>query len=140
MSLIVDIQKSTGQKTDWFEILPAQLLSTATRTSGMFDNPYRRGMILTLVTANEVGSTSFTPSIQTVDFFGSSHTVFTADLPITVNGTYHYLFVPVPVVNYNGTFREIFTLDLPREWKLVLTYAGTPANDKMDTKASAGYI
>lgn len=136
--LIVEGQKKEAQKTSWFEVLPAQLLSTATRTSGTFDNPYGQGMVLTVVVANEAGSCSFTPKLQSSDAYGGVITWWTAATAITANGTYNYLIYPV---TFLGTgFTETYAFSVPREWSLVLTYAGTPASDKMDTKASACYV
>lgn len=136
--LKVENQKHNGQKTDWFEVLTPELLSTATRTSGNFDCPYGLGLHLTVVVANEAGACSFTPKIVTTDAYGNSVTWWTAAAAITANGVYQYLIWPVSITN--SAFTEVVTFPMPGSWKLTLTYAGTPASDKMDTKASACYL
>lgn len=134
----VEAQKSAAQKTDWFEVLPAELLSTATRTSQEFNNPYGMGMLLTVVVANEAGTCSFTPKLVTFDAYGTAIAWWTAATAITANGTYHYLVYPVSITN--AAFTEVVTCPVPASFHVVLTYAGTPASDKMDTKVSACYI
>lgn len=137
-SNVVDYQKINGQKTDWFIVLPAALQSTATRTSGNFNNLNASGMILTVVVGNEAGACSYTPSVATLDAFGGVITLWTAAAPITANGTYTYALSGTTFTN--ASFTQIAQLLLPRVWYVVLTYAGTPANDKMDTKVSACLI
>lgn len=136
--LNIEGQKNSAQKTGFFTVLPAELLSTATRTSGQFTNPYANGLILTVVVANEAGTCSFTPKLQTVNGYGTAFVWWTAAAAITANGTYQYLIYPVSITN--SAFTEVVTFPVPSTWQLVLTYAGTPASDKMDTKASASYI
>lgn len=136
--LRIDKQKNDAQKTSWFEVLPAELLTTADRTSGVFDNPYGQGLMLTVVVANEAGTFSATPKLQTADAYGGTITWWTASTAITANGTYQYLVYPVTLVN--SAFTELATFIVPREWALFLDYTGTPATDKADTKASAAYI
>jgi hypothetical protein len=136
--LLVEGQKNSAQKTDWFTVVPAQLQAVATVESGQFDNPYGTGMMLTVVVANEAGTCSFTPVLKSLDAFGTVVTLWSATSAIAANGTYQYLFYVVDVIN--TAFAQCVTLPLPRSWYLELTYAGTPASDKMDVKASACYI
>jgi len=131
-------EKQNAQKTGWFEVLPAELLTTADRTSGQFNNPYGMGLILTIVTANEAGAFSATPKLQTVDAYGTAITWWTAAAPITANGTFHYLIYPVTMSN--TAFTETVAFPVPGSWRLFLDYGATPASDKADTKASAAYV
>jgi len=135
---ITENQKNLAQKTAFFEVLPAELLTIADRTSGQFSNPYGMGMILTIVVANEAGTFSATPELQTLDGYGNAITWWTAAAAITANGTYQYLVYPVAITN--SAFTETVTFPLPSNWRLFLDYTGTPANDKADTKAMAAYV
>ena len=136
--LDIEYQQINYGKTDWFEILPAQLQSTATRTSQMQRNMNLDGILLSVVTANEAATASFTPSIKTLDAFGTVITLWTAAAAITTDTTSVYSISPNAFTN--TSFTQVANLVLPRIWYLVLTYAGTPATDKIDTKASICYI
>lgn len=135
-NLTVHNQERAGEKTDWFEVLPAQLLSTATRTSQLQRCTKDLGVLIEIITANEAGSASFTPKILVPDGAGGADVVIITFTAITANGT--NTLVVYPGANDMGTEDKIATL--PREWKLELTYAGTPASDKMDTHVFARYI
>jgi hypothetical protein len=135
--LLSEQEKTGAQKTGWFEVLPAELLTVADRTSGQFNNPYAQGMILTIVVANETGSFSATPKLQIVNAYGTALTFWTAASAITANGTFNYLFYPVTITN--TAFNETVAFPIPGSWRLFLDYTGT-ASDKADTKASACYI
>ena len=137
-SNVVDYQQNTGQNTSWFTVLPAALLSTATRTSNIMYNPSAKGMILSITTANEVGTCSFTPKICTLDAFGTVITLWTAAAAITTDTTSTYFISETTFTN--ASFTAVVATVLPRSWYLVLTYSGTPASDKSDTKASACYV
>lgn len=135
--LKLEAYDKTGQKTDWFEVLPAELLSTATRTSQLFVCRFALGVMLQIVTANEVGAASFTPKILVPNAIsGGADVVIATFTAITANGT--NILVLYPTASDLGTEDKIGTL--PREWKLELTYTGVPANDKIDTRAFARYI
>ncbi len=130
-------QDKTGQKSDWFEVLPAQLLSTATRTSQLLICRFALGVMLQITTANEAGAASFTPKILVPNAIaGGADLIIATFTAITANGT--NTLVLYPTATDLGTEDKVGTL--PREWKLELTYAGTPANDKIDTVAYARYI
>jgi hypothetical protein len=134
-TLLTDYQQDYAENTDWFAVLPAELQSTATRTSGTFINKNKTGLLLTVTVANEAGACQFTPKICTLNAFGGVITLWTAAASISANGTAIYSITPYAFTN--SSFTEVATLVLPRSWYVVLTYAGTPANDKMDTKVSA---
>lgn len=125
-----------GENSDAFSILANELQSTATRTSKKFNNPRCNGVILIVTTANEAGTASFTPSIVGYDASGTAYTVatFTA---ITANGTNVLCLYPAVLTGFSN---EAKAAPLPREWAVVLTYAGTPATDKIDTKVDAVYV
>lgn len=130
-NLHLDLQIERGENTEAFNALPLQLLSTATRTSGIFKNQYSRGLILVVTIANEAGTCSFTPTILGYDASGTAFTLatFTA---LTANGTAILALYPQVLTGFSGT--EAKVAPLPREFSVRLTYAGVPANDKMDTK------
>jgi hypothetical protein len=138
--LRTDYQNDNGEKTEWFEVLPAQLLSTATRTSQEFTMKARgqqAGMAIVVVTANEAGTASFTPELATV-VAGADVKFWTAAAAITTDTTSKYLIYPG--AGTNALYTEIKSTPIPRTWKLILTYAGTPATDKIDTKVYACYL
>ena len=135
--LDVYAQERAGEKTDWFSILPQELLSTATRVSGLQLCTRSFGVMLQIVTANEVGAASFTPKILVPNGVSAGADLvvvtFTAIVAVGTN-----LLVVYPGATDLGTEDKVATL--PREWKLELTYAGTPASDKMDTLVYGRYI
>jgi len=121
----------------WLELLAPELLSTATRTSKDFAKPAgARGALLFIKTANEAGTASFTPSLKTKDPDGTALTLWTAGTAITANGSYLYVLSPDLLTGMNGASVTATALvALPDNFNLVLTYSGTPATDKIDTKA-----
>jgi len=137
-NIVIEEQKKGAKKTDWFPVLLPELQTSATRTSGVFNNLYALGMMITIVVENETGTFSVTPSLQTTDAYGDPITWWTASAPIDADGTYQYLVHNSPETN--AAFTETVQFAIPRDWKLVLTYSGTPASDMADTKAAARYI
>lgn len=136
-NLTVHNQERSGEKTDWFEVLPAELLSAATRTSELQRCDRSLGVMIEIVTANEAGAASFTPKILVPNAVaGAADLVIVTFTAITANGT--NILVVYPGATDLGTEDKVATL--PREWKLELTYAGTPASDKIDTHVYARYI
>lgn len=136
--IIIEDQKKGAKKTDWFPVMPYENHTAATRSSGLFTNPYALGLMLTIVIDNSEGTISFTPSLQTPDAYGGNITWWTAATPLTAMGTYHYLIHNSPETN--AAFTETKQFAIPRNWELVLTYSGTPATDMADTDAAARYI
>jgi hypothetical protein len=123
-------QIKNREKTDWFTILPAEALTAADRTSGMFYHPDPDiGLMLKVIVANEAGSFSATVNILAVDPAGGSSIIYTSSA-ITANGT--TLLYIKPGGGTNGLF-TIVPFALPREFKVMLDYTGTPASDKDDT-------
>lgn len=116
---------------DQLEVLEAESDSDVTRTSVAISRQ-QRGMILTIVAANEAGAVSFNPSLQMKTQAGDWVTFWTAAAPITANGTTTYFFYPgTAVVSYT----EYVDTVIPHTWRLVLTYTGTPGTDTIDTEA-----
>ncbi len=139
-NLKIDTQQSNGEKTNFFSVLDAELQSAATRLSGLFimkGRGQQNGMLLVVVVANKGGILSFTPELYTV-VNGVDVKLWTAAAAISANGTYVYLIYPG--AGTNALFTEIKQTPMPREWKVSLTYSGTPATDKADTSAYASYI
>lgn len=136
-NLNIENQVDNGQNTNAFALLANELQSTATRTSGKQKNSTARGVILIITTANEAGTASFTPKILGYDASGTSFVLatFTA---ITADGTTILIYYPAVLTGFSGTEAKVG--QLPREWSLELTYAGTPASDKIDTKVDAMYV
>ena len=132
-----DFARKTGENSDTFSVLATELLSTASRTSGKFDNPRCRGIIFIVTTANEVGAASFTPKINFYDAAGNA-IVLASFSAITANGTNILCYYPQVLTGYSGSEAKVG--QLPRTWSLTLTYAGTPANDKIDTAVDALYL
>jgi len=138
--LLAEYQNDNGEKTDWFEVLPTELLSTATRTSGLFDMKARgqqAGLMIAVVTAHKGGTLSLTPELATV-VNGVDVKFWTAAAVISTATTALYLIYPG--AGTNALFTEIKSTPIPRVWKLLLTYAGTPATDKADTTVYACYL
>lgn len=135
-NLILEKQIDEGENSDAFAVLANELVSSATRTSLKFSNHGCSGVILVVTTANEAGSASFAPSIIGYDAAGAAFTVatFTA---ITANGTNVLCLYPEVLTGFSN---EAKAAPLPREWAVKLTYVGTPATDKIDTKVDALYV
>lgn len=123
-----------GETTPWFTALAAELQSTATRTSDWIWVRNGEGLAFLVIVANEAGSCSFTPSIITEDPDATERTLWTAAAAIVANSTVSYWIGPAAVT---GAFTESKSAPIARKVKIRLTYAGTPANDKMDTKVFA---
>jgi len=135
-ALTLDKQVRSGEKTEWFYVLPQELLTTADRTSGAFSHPTAKGLMLKVTLANEVGTFSATVNLQTPDAAGNWTTFYTSSA-LTANGTTLFYIYP-----YGGT-NSLFTIvpfSLPKDWRLFLDYTGTPASDKMDTLVQACYL
>jgi hypothetical protein len=126
-----------AEKTGWFTVLAAESLTTADRTSQVFSHPTSPGVILQVVLANEAGAATITPKLQYIDPDGNYQTFWTGS-NLTANGTYTYFLCPG--ASSGATATEKVELTIPREWVLLLDYTGTPANDKIDTKAYACYL
>jgi hypothetical protein len=135
--LNVTLQTIRGENSSAFSVLAQELLSTATRTSSLFSNLRCRGIIFKITTANEAGTASFTPKILAYDTAGNSFVLATFSA-ITTNTTTILCYYPAVLTGYSGTAALVG--QLPRAWALELTYAGTPANDKIDTKVEALYL
>ena len=128
-------------KSGWQEVLAEESLSTATRTSEDFPAHEGRSMLLWVKTANEAGTASFTPSLQIKDPAGTALTVWTAASAITANGSFLYVLSPDALTGMNGaSVTETALVGVPMFHNIVLTYSGTPANDKIDTQAWALYF
>lgn len=130
-NLPLDLQIERGENTEAFNALALQLQSTATRTSGVFKNQYSRGLLMVVTLANEAATCSFTPVILGYDASGTAFTLatFTA---LTANGTFVLIFYPQVLTGFSGQEAKVGAL--PRAFSVRLTYTGTPATDKMDTK------
>ena len=134
-----DNQSRTHQKTDWFEVLPLELQSDATRTSGLFIAYHSLGVMFQILTDNEAGAAgTFTPKIlvpSAVD--GEDDIVIATFTAIDADGTNILVLYPVTLTDIGD---EALIGTLPREWKLELTYSGTPNTDMLDTRVHARYI
>lgn len=130
-------QTKNGEKTDWFEILPVELLTAADRTSSAFFHPDPDiGLMLKVIVANEAGTFSATVNILSTDPAGNDTTIYTS-AAITANGT--TLFYIKPGGGTNSLF-TIVPFALPREFKVLLDYTGTPASDKADTTVYGCFV
>lgn len=121
---------------DQLEVLEAEADSDVTRTSVAISRQ-QRGMLLTVKTANEAGTVSFTPSLQMKTLIGDWVTIWTAAAAIVANGQYHYVFYPGTAV---AGYTEYVDTVLPFTWRVVLTYAGTPGTDTIDTEVVADLL
>lgn len=125
-----------GEKSEWFEVLAAELQTTADRTSQEFSHPTSPGIMMKVVLGNEAGAFSATVNIQTPDADGSWTTVYTS-AALTANGTTLFLVYP------GGGTNSLFTIVpfvMPRTWRVFLDYSATPASDKADTRIQACYL
>lgn len=136
--LRLDGYDKAGQKTDWFTVLAEELQSDATRTSGLFVARFALGLMLEVITANEAGAAgTFTPKILVPDGAGGADVVIVTFTAISANGTNILVLYPATMTDL-GNDQKLGTL--PREWKLELTYSGTPGTDKFDTTVYGRYI
>jgi len=123
-------------KSGWVSILASESLSTATRTSNDLIATLSRGALLWVKTANLTGTPTFTPSLQIDDPDGTALTVWTAATAISANGSYLYILSPDVLTGMGGaSVTETALVAIPYFHNIVLTYAGTPATDKVDTEA-----
>lgn len=126
-----------AEKSGWFTILPLQAGSSATRTSDLQVSPQRSGLIIHVKTGTMTGSPVWTPSLAVVSPSGDTLTLWTAAATIvTATGS---IYVFDMGAGYTGETESILA-SVPREWKFVLTYAGTPANDHGATEVYGMYI
>lgn len=134
-----DNQGRTYQKTDWFEVLPLELQSDVTRTSGLFIAYHALGLMLEIFTDNEAGAAgTFTPKILVPSAVaGEADIVLVSFTAIDADGTNILILYPVTLTDMGD---EVKIGTLPREWKLELTYSGTPDTDMLDTRVHARYI
>ena len=140
MTNIVNLKQQTvrAEKTDWFEVLPAELATTADRTSSAFQHPDPNiGLALKVVLANEVGvAISLTVNITTKDPAGNTVVWYTSGALINAGTT---LILIKPEGGTNSLF-TIVPFPLPREFYVLLDYTGTPATDKMDTLVYGAFV
>ena len=136
--LKLENQDKTYQKTDWFEVLPAELQSDVDRTSQLFIARFALGVMFQVVLANEAGAAGFTPRILVPNAIaGEADITLISFTALTADGT--VLLVLYPSDLNIGTEQLLGTL--PREWKFMLDYTtGTPDTDMVDTHVFARYI
>ena len=130
-------QSENGENTKCINILANELLSSASRTAGVMNNRKCKGVIFIITTANKANTPTFTPKILTYDSAGAAITLATFSA-ISTNATTILCYYPAVLTGFSGTEAKVG--QLPRDWALTLTYAGTPANDKMDTKVDMLYL
>lgn len=130
-------QLNAHENTEWFEILPEVLQSSADRTSETKEAPSARGLILVVKVANKAGTISFVPKLQT-DTPAGTITWMTVGSAIAADGTYNYLVYDSAITN--SGFTAIHVTPIPRFWKLLMDYTGTPASDKADVTVWGCYI
>lgn len=111
--------------------LPLELLSTATRTSQDIAVKNAKILVIVFKTANKASSPTFTISVQGKTASGAYYTIWTAAAAIAANGT--AVYVLTPYVAPTGTLTESKIMPIPSIIRILATYAGTPASDKMDT-------
>ena len=134
--LAVTSQEQLGEKTDWFELLPAELATAATRTSGLQRCTKAGGVMLEIITQDEVGAPTITPKILVPNGAGGTDLVLASFTAIADSGSRLALFH-----EYATGGDTAIAGALPREWKLQLEYA-TPdtAANTMDTHVYARYL
>lgn len=136
--LNVKEQNMRGENGATFSLLPAELQSSATITSSKQLNIKCRGIVFIIVTANEAGTASFTPKILGYRSDASTTFVLATFTAVTTNATTILIYYPQVLTGFSGTEAKVG--QLPRDWALELTYAGTPATDKIDTLVEAFYL
>ena len=125
------LETMNGENSKTLNLLANELQSTASRTSGAVRSPKSRGVLFVITTANKANTPTFTPKILGFNADGTTFTL--ATFSAISNATTTILeFYPAVLTGFAGTEAKVGSL--PRDWELTLTYAGTPANDKMDTK------
>jgi len=129
------------ENSDWFTILAKVALANATQTSMNFINRGDRGLLIELITANKTGSPTFALELHTKDDAGNDIKLV-AHTAIAANGTALYFEYPTAdkTATTKSNLTEVGVISVPRYWFLVLTYAGTPGTDKMDTEVHAAYV
>jgi hypothetical protein len=137
--LKLESQDKTGQKTDWFEVLPAAVASDADRTSQLFIARFAKAVMFQVVLANEAGAAGFTPRILVPNgVAGGSDIILQSFTALTANGTVTLTLSPYTLTGFGTEFKLGL---VPREWKFQLDYTtGTPATDSFDTQVFARYL
>ena len=132
----VSAEKLYG-KSGWFEILPLESASEATRTSGEQHIQMAEGVILQVIIDNVVNTPTFTPTI----LLPSADTAFADEVlaafsAIGSSGSsilaYHPAAAGIGDSNIDGI--------LPSDWKLSLVYAGADTTHVANTRVFARYI
>lgn len=118
--------------------LPNVLQATATRTGPDHKVQNAKCLILVVTTANKTGTPTVTPSIQGKTASGAYYTIWTAAAAIAANGTFVYILTPFTLPT--GTFTEAKIMPIPSTVRAILTYAGTPASDKIDMQADIDLV
>ena len=122
-------QLKNGEKTDWFTILPAELQTSVSRTSGTFYHPEpAAGLVLKLVLANETLTWTATLDMLSTDPAGAATTIYQS-AGLSAAGTTLYLIRPGG--GTNGLF-TIVPFSLPREFQFKINVSSGVTN-KMDT-------
>lgn len=137
--LKLESQDKTGQKTDWFEVLPAVLQGSATRTSGLFIARFAKAVMFEVILANEAGTAGFTPKLLVPNgVSGGADIVIQTFTALTANGTSILTLSPYTLTGFGTEFKLGL---VPREWKFELTYTtGAAGTDKFDTQVFARYL
>jgi hypothetical protein len=115
-------------------VLPTELGSFATRTSGEFDFRKVQSMILTIVLANKAGTVTFTPAIQRKLANGTWVTWWTAAAALSANGTVGYMFGRGGGGTITGATEKIES-PIPSYCRFVLTVSGAGDGNEFDTYA-----
>lgn len=136
--LKLENQDKTAQKTDWFEVLPAEVASDADRTSGLFIARFAKAVMFEVILSNEANTAGFTPKLLIPDAAGGSDITLITFTELTANANAILVVSPYTLTGYGTEFKLGL---VPREWKFMLDYTtGTPATDSFDTQVFARYL
>lgn len=136
--ILYDGQESVGEKTEWFEVLAADVATTADRTSGLQRCTKSFGILFQIVIGALSNTPTYTPSILVPggDTTIADATIITGSA-VSSSGVSFLAIYPGGVAALGD---ENLDATLPREWKLKLAYSGADTTHNADTHVYARYI
>ena len=129
--MAVEILKDIANHGSSLTPLPLALQSNSTLTSPDIVRGSGNSLIIVVTLANRTGVPTYTPSVQMKTKSGAYVTIWTAAAALAANGVTTYALGSASV---DATaYTEKKQILIPDTIRIVLTYAGTPATDKVDT-------
>lgn len=142
MSDKMNVQYQTKQQenSDWFTLLES-LETDADRNSDAQINEGCNGILLEVIVGTVTGTPSLAIYVQTTDPAGNDIDLF-APTALTSAGQYVYFVHPHAdkTATAKNEMTEEGTIAIPRRWKVLVSYTGTPASDHAPVEIHACYV